>query len=108
MFGLGLLAVLALVAVNGFFVAAEFALVAVRLSRVRQLVSRGITRAKTVLELLGDLDRVLSGVQFGITLASLCLGAVGEITIAHTIESAMPATVEGTRAHFFLHGAALV
>lgn len=107
MFGLGLLAVLALVAVNGFFVAAEFALVAVRLSRVRQLVARRLIRARTVLELLGDLDRVLSGVQFGITLASLCLGAVGEITIARTIEAALPATAEGTRAHLLIHGSAL-
>jgi putative hemolysin len=107
MFGLGLLAVLALVAVNGFFVAAEFSLVAVRLSRVRQLVARRAIRARTVLELLGDLDRVLSGVQFGITLASLCLGAVGEITIARTIEAALPVTAEGTRAHLLVHGASL-
>ena len=107
MFGLGLLAVLALVAVNGFFVAAEFSLVAVRLSRVRQLVARRAIRARTVLELLGDLDRVLSGVQFGITLASLCLGAVGEITIARTIEAALPVTAEGTRAHLLIHGTSL-
>lgn len=107
MFGLGLLAVLALVAVNGFFVAAEFALVAVRLSRVRQLVARGMIRAKTVLELLGDLDRALSGVQLGITLASLCLGAVGEFTIARTIEGALPSAADGTRAHLLIHGAAL-
>jgi CBS domain containing-hemolysin-like protein len=106
MFGLGLLAVLALVAVNGFFVAAEFALVAVRLSRVRQLVTRGVTRAKTVLELLGDLDRALSGVQLGITLASLGLGAVGEATIAHTIEGALP-SLPGTRAHLLIHGGSL-
>jgi putative hemolysin len=107
MFGLGLLAILSLVAVNGFFVAAEFALVAVRLSRVRQLVARGVTRAKTVLELLSDLDRALSGVQLGITLASLGLGAVGEATIAHTIEVAFPMADAGARAHLLIHGAAL-
>jgi CBS domain containing-hemolysin-like protein len=107
MFGLGLLAVLALVAINGFFVAAEFALVAVRLSRVRQLVARGVTRAKTVLELLGDLDRALSGVQVGITLASLGLGAVGEATIAHTIENALPVAQQGTRAHLLIHAGSL-
>jgi magnesium and cobalt exporter, CNNM family len=107
MFGLRLLAVLVLVGINGFFVAAEFALVAVRLSRVRQLVARGVTRAKTVLELLGDLDRALSGVQLGITLASLALGAVGEVTIARTIEQALPAAEEGTRAYLLIHGGSL-
>ena len=107
MFGLGLLAVMALVAVNSFFVAAEFSLVAVRLSRVRQMVARGQIRAKIVMELLGDLDRALSGVQLGITLASLGLGAVGEITIARTIEGALPAAAEGTRAAILIHLAAL-
>ena len=107
MFGLGLLAVFGLVAINGFFVAAEFSLVAVRLSRVRQLVARGQMRAKTVLELLSDLDRALSGVQLGITVASLALGAVGEITIARAIEGALPAAVEGSRADILIHSAAL-
>src|SRR2546422_7764094 len=88
MLAVRLIGVLALVALNGFFVAAEFSLVAVRLSRVRQLIARGQTRANTVLELLGDLDRVLSGVQVGITLASLGLGALGEVTIARMIEGA--------------------
>ena len=107
MFGLRLLAVLALVAVNGFFVAAEFSLVAVRLSRVRQLVARGVIRAKIVLELLGDLDRALSGVQLGITLASLALGAVGEVTIARSIQAVLPAAQEGTRAYLLIHGVSL-
>ena len=71
MVALHLFAVLALVAVNAFFAAAEFSLVAVRLSRVRQLVEKGDARAKIVESLLGDLSRVVSGVQVGITLASL-------------------------------------
>jgi CBS domain containing-hemolysin-like protein len=108
MFALRLLAVLALVGVNAFFVAAEFSLVAVRLSRVRQLVSRGLLRAKVVMELLTDLDRALSGVQLGVTLASLGLGAVGEVTIARTIENALPAAAEGSRAALLIHGTALV
>jgi len=102
-----LLAVLALLAVNGFFVAAEYALVAVRLSRVRQLAARGVLRAKIVLDLLGDLDRAISGVQLGVTLASLGLGAIGEATIARTIEGMLPAVPEGTRAYVLIHGAAL-
>src|ERR1700724_4128096 len=82
MVALHLFAVLALVAVNAFFAAAEFSLVAVRLSRVRQLVEKGDARAKMVEGLLSDLSRVVSGVQVGITLASLSLGYLGEITLA--------------------------
>ena len=82
MIGLRLLAILALVLINGFFAAAEFSLVAVRLSRVRQLVEQGNARARVVQGLLGRLDRVVSGVQVGITLTSLGLGALGELTLA--------------------------
>lgn len=82
MVALHLFAVLALVGVNAFFAAAEFSLVAVRLSRVRQLVEDGDARAKVVEGLLGDLSRVVSGVQVGITLASLSLGYLGEITLS--------------------------
>jgi len=85
MIGLRLFAVFALVGVNGFFAAAEFSLVAIRLSRVRQLVEQGDARARIVQALLGDLDRVVSGVQVGITLTSLGLGALGEITLAGLI-----------------------
>ncbi len=67
---------------NAFFAAAEFSLVAVRPSRVRQLVEKGDPRAKIVEHLLSDLSRVVSGVQVGITIASLSLGYLGEITLA--------------------------
>ena len=79
---LRILGLFALVAVNGFFAAVEFSLVAVRLSRVQQLMEAGDARAKIVLDLLGRLDRVVSGVQVGITLTSLGLGALGEATLA--------------------------
>ena len=75
---LRMLGVVLLVALNAFFVAAEFALVAMRASRVQQLIEEGDARARVVKALLGDLDRVLSGVQVGITIASLGLGFVGE------------------------------
>lgn len=78
-----LIVVLFLVGLNGFFVAAEFALVAIRGSRVRQLVEEGDVRAKVVQAVLLDLDRVLSGVQVGITFASLGLGYVGQVTLAN-------------------------
>jgi putative hemolysin len=82
---LRLFGVLALVGVNAFFAAAEFSLVAIRLSRVRQLVGQGNARARIVQELLADLDRVVSGVQVGITLSSLGLGALGEVTVARFV-----------------------
>src|SRR6266404_561251 len=82
MFAVRLIGVLALVTLNGFFAAAEFSLVAVRLSRVRQLVRQGDARARVVEVLLGDLHRVVSAVQLGITLTSLALGALGESTFA--------------------------
>src|SRR6516162_1710482 len=82
MFLLRLTGVLILVVLNGFFAAVEFSLVAVRISRVRQLVARGNAQARIVEYLLGDLHRVVSGVQVGITLTSLAIGALGEITVA--------------------------
>jgi CBS domain containing-hemolysin-like protein len=69
---LRLVAVLALIAVNAFFAAAEFSLVAVRLSRLRQLVQQGDARARVVEELLADLGQVVSGVQVGITRHRWC------------------------------------
>jgi len=77
----GLLAIAFLVGLNAFFVAAEFALVAVRPSRVEQLIEAGDTRAVVIKNLSKDLDWVLSGVQVGITFTSLGLGIVGENTL---------------------------
>jgi putative hemolysin len=106
MFLLQLIGVFLLVALNGFFAAVEFSLVAVRMSRVRQLIAKGNTRAKIVEELLGDLRRVVSGVQVGITLTSLALGALGEATLARLVESFMPAQ-GNVRTLLMIHGAAL-
>src|SRR5437016_5623717 len=90
MFAVRLIGVVALVALNGFFAATEFSLVAVRLSRIRQLVSKGNARARVVELLLGDLHRVVSGVQLGITLTSLALGALGEATFAKMFQAIWP------------------
>lgn len=84
-----LLAVVVLVALNGFFVAAEFALVAARRSRIDRLAAQGSSRAKTVQDTLRHLDRYISGTQLGITLASLALGWIGEATLAALIERAI-------------------
>jgi CBS domain containing-hemolysin-like protein len=75
-----------LVGLNGFFVAAEFALVRVRDSRIQQLEQEGSVRARVVRDALRDLDAYLSVCQVGITMASLGLGWVGEPAVAHLIE----------------------
>src|SRR5881296_3402550 len=90
MLAVRLLGVLALVALNAFFAATEFSLVAVRLSRIRQLVAKGSLRARVVESLLGDLHRVVSGVQLGITLTSLAIGALGEVTLAKELQVLWP------------------
>jgi CBS domain containing-hemolysin-like protein len=80
-----LLVALVLVALNGFFVAAEFALVRVRESRIVQLEQEGSARARVVHDALRELDAYLSVCQVGITVASLALGWVGEPAVAHFI-----------------------
>lgn len=77
-----LLSVLALIAINAFFVAAEFSIVSVRRSRISQLVEAGDLQAKTVQTLQRGMDRLLSTTQLGITLSSLALGWIGENTLA--------------------------
>jgi CBS domain containing-hemolysin-like protein len=74
--------VLALVAANGFFVAAEFALVKVRASQLRPLAKAGGWKVKFALKATDRLDSALSATQLGITLASLGLGWVGEPFVA--------------------------
>ena len=78
--------VLFLVAANGFFVAAEFALVKVRASQLRPLAKKGGWRVKFAIRATQHLDAALSATQLGITLASLGLGWVGEPYIAHRLE----------------------
>jgi CBS domain containing-hemolysin-like protein len=83
---LKLLAVLALVALNGFFVAAEFALVKVRGTQLDTLIEEGHRRAKLAKNITSNLDAYLSACQLGITLASLGLGWIGEPVIGHLLE----------------------
>lgn len=84
-FGFVLLAVL-LVLLNGFFVAVEFAIVKIRPTRLKTLVDEGRPGAANAMKLVSNLDGYLSATQFGITLASLGLGWVGEPAFAHLIE----------------------
>jgi CBS domain containing-hemolysin-like protein len=100
---LKILVVLILVLANGFFVAVEFALVSVRRARIETLAAAGKRGAAAVLRALDHLDAMLSASQFGITIASLALGAVGESTLAHLLEplliGALPATVSTLVSH---------
>ena len=74
--------VLALVAANGFFVAAEFALVSARRTRIDELAAAGDRLARVVQRAQENLDHAISGTQLGITLASLGLGWIGEPALA--------------------------
>src|SRR3972149_2970949 len=71
-------AVLALVAANGMFVAAEFAIVSVRRTRLIPLIERGSKRARRVLRAAEKPDAFIAATQLGITMASLGLGGIGE------------------------------
>ncbi|MFL5449514.1 MAG: hemolysin family protein [Gemmatimonadales bacterium] len=80
--GLRLLAILVLVVANAFFVAAEFALVSARRTRIEAMVRQGDRKAKAVQAAQQDLYRQLSAAQLGITVASILLGFVAEDTVA--------------------------
>ncbi len=81
-----LVAVLALVCVNGFFVATEFAVVTMRRTRIDQLVAEGDRRAARVRQVFGDPTRFFAATQVGNTMASLALGWIGEPAVARLIQ----------------------
>lgn len=80
-----------LLALNGFFVAAEFALLAARRSRIEQLAADGDRRARHALAGLREITLMLAGAQLGITMCSLGLGAVAEPAVAGIIEGVLGA-----------------
>lgn len=84
-------AVAALIFLNGFFVAVEFALVSVRHTRIEQLVEQGDALARLVQRMLEQTDRILAACQLGITMASLALGWIGEATVAALVEPPLQA-----------------
>ena len=98
-----LLITLILILLNGFFVAAEFALVKVRASQLDLKAQQGNARARLGKSILEKLDAYLSACQLGITLASLALGAVGEEVISEIVTGSLikagwatdPVTVHG-------------
>jgi magnesium and cobalt exporter, CNNM family len=103
---LGLLAVIVLVLANGFFVATEFAIVAVRRSRLEQLAREGHPRAALAQEVVGHLDAYIAACQLGITMASLALGWIGEPALAHLLEPSLERLV-GRWAPAAAHGLAV-
>lgn len=86
---LDLLAVFILVFINGFFVAAEFAIVKVRSTQIDELIRDNHHRAKTAKHVINHLDIYLSASQLGITMASIALGWIGEPAMAHLVEPAI-------------------
>ncbi len=106
------LAVIALVLANGFFVAAEFALVTVRRSRIDQLVAEGHPLAPAVREAQSHLDLYIAATQLGITMASLALGWIGEPALARLLEewlrdlTVLPPEGRGVAAHSVAVGVA--
>lgn len=89
-----LLVALLLLLANGFFVAAEFAIIAARSGQLQQRAEKGDRRAVTALKSAHELSLMLSGAQLGITMASLGLGFVGEPAVAHLIDSAIESVAE--------------
>ncbi|HEY7616569.1 MAG TPA: hemolysin family protein, partial [Terriglobales bacterium] len=97
--------ILLLVAGNAFFVAAEFALVSVRETRIQQLIEARRLGARIVQRLHHNLDEVLNGVQLGITIVSLALGWVGEPILAQMM---LGPVRDLPHAQVYAHGLAIV
>jgi putative hemolysin len=81
-----LLAVAALILLNGYFVAAEYGLVTARRTRLRELEEQGDRRARSVLQITADPPRFIAAMQLGVTATSLAIGAVGEQVLAQVFD----------------------
>jgi CBS domain containing-hemolysin-like protein len=105
---LKLIAIAFLVGANGFFVAAEFSLVSVRRARLEARAAAGSKNARAALRLLDNPTIFISAVQFGITLASLALGWIGEPTVAAFLEPIASSIAAEGRAGYVAHVMAIV
>jgi CBS domain containing-hemolysin-like protein len=97
-----IIGLLALVFANGFFVAAEFAIVTVRKTRIDQLIAEGHRGARSVRRAISDPDSYIAATQLGITMASIGLGWIGEPALASMIQPAfasLPANIAETTIH---------
>jgi CBS domain containing-hemolysin-like protein len=88
-----LLGVAAIVALNAFFVAAEYALVTVRRTRLHELVAQGNRRARFVLRITGNPPRFIAAMQLGVSLTSLGIGALGEQALKRAFEPYVAALI---------------
>lgn len=104
---LNILLVLALVLGNGFFVASEFALVAVRKSRIESLAAEGSRAAERLLDCLNNLNEYISATQLGVTMFSLGLGWIGEPAVAMFLEPLLVSIGHATGLAFLVSGAVL-
>jgi CBS domain containing-hemolysin-like protein len=86
---LELLGVAALILLNAFFVAAEYALVTARRTRIQELADEGNRRARAVQRILANPPRFIAAMQLGVTLASLGIGALGEQALTHAFDPVM-------------------
>src|SRR3954468_10221658 len=78
-----------IIAMNGFFVAAEYALVRSRQNKVEAMVEEELAGAALLSRQIGDIDEYIATCQVGITMASIGLGALGDPTIANLLEDAL-------------------
>jgi len=90
---LELLAVAALILLNGFFVAAEYGLVTARRTRIRELEEQGNRRARAVLQIVADPPRFIAAMQLGVTATSLAIGAVGEQALAKVFDPILASVI---------------
>ncbi|HEX3146497.1 MAG TPA: hemolysin family protein [Gemmataceae bacterium] len=99
---LGLIAIPVLIAINGYFVAVEFALVSIRKTRVEELVQRKVRGARSLAAAQANMSRSIAAAQLGITLASIALGFVGESVLARLLDRQLdfvPAGLEPITRH---------
>jgi CBS domain containing-hemolysin-like protein len=90
---LELLAVAALILLNGYFVAAEYALVTARRTRMQELANQGDRRARAVLRIVSDPPRFIAAMQLGVTGTSLAIGALGEQALAEVFDPILASVI---------------
>jgi CBS domain containing-hemolysin-like protein len=88
-----LLAVVALLLLNAFFVAAEYGLVTARRTRITELEQQGSRRARAVLQITANPPRFIAAMQLGVTLTSLGIGAVGEHAVAQILDPVLATVI---------------
>src|SRR5262249_61286917 len=97
-FPLELLALGGLIALNAFFVAAEYGLVTSRRTRIAELEQSGNRRARDVRRITANPPRFIAAMQLGVTLTSLAIGALGEQVLAHKFDAVMAGALAVTLA----------